>query len=318
MIGLSLMVGIYSCKKDQAKPDGLINNESEMMKRSRKVVTLINEFKEDMNSDLKSGGSISLDSAVWNMEATLNYDYADPDSASALFITRKSVYTLDIDANEFSSLTDVQIVYDAMEDTLEMQFLDLINTVKIIVICDVSIDSTDANMAYLTLTNGFGLDLPTQYEPFDEDDDWIWGTLTDTLSGKCDSTMIGLSDGSNELQWRLNNPLLVAPEPIYGYTDVVINEAEGDEYFEDGNYRLYWDETGNADSCLTNERLTYYLWESDDIIHSYIANGGERPAGKDFIRVEIIDTMIAPTGASWFMHYYYISYGIPYYVPPPN
>ena len=41
IIGLSLMVGMYSCKKDLDKPDGLVNNESEMMKRSRKVISLI-------------------------------------------------------------------------------------------------------------------------------------------------------------------------------------------------------------------------------------------------------------------------------------
>lgn len=334
MIGLSLMVGMYSCKKDQAKPDGLINNESEMMKRSRKVVTLIKEFKEEMNSDLKSGGSISLDSAVWNMEATLNYDYADPDSASALFITRKSVYTLDIDANEFSSLIDIETVYDLMEDTLEMQFLDLINTVKIIVMCDVSIDSTDATKAYLTLTNGFGLDLATQYDPID--DDWIWGTMNENdgfpSEGKCDTTEYVASDGSNELKKRLNNPTLVSGEEIF-FTNI--------ETFEVSYVNCYYNEppglprvfsvlTGPNDPyCMDVEELTFFLEAADWIIYDYndvsndyssgivlVDGEGARPDGKDFISIEIIDDLHYLD--TKFYHNYFISYGFATTVPPSN
>jgi len=223
-------------------------------------------------------------------------------------------HILNIDANQFASLNDVQSVYDLIENTLIMQYNALSNTVKIVVMSDVSLDSTDATKAYISVTNGFGLDLPSAYTPFAEDDDWIWGTLTGPLSGKCDGTMIGVSDGSNELQKRLNNPLLVPAEPIYGYTDIQIRETEGSYY----DNRLYFDYTGNIDSCLTNERLTYYLWQSDEIIHSYIGQGGERPAGKDFIRVEILDWVVVPTGYVWYLHYYKIHYGIPYYVPPPN
>ena len=289
-----------------------------MIKRSRKVASLIENFKGKMEFDLKSGESISLDSAVWNMEATLNYDYADPDSASALFITRKSVYTLDIDANEFVTLTDVQTVYDLMEDTLEMQFLDLINTVKIIVMCDVSVDSTDSNKAYLTLTNGFGLDLPTQYDPFDEDDDWIWGTISGPLAGKCDGSD-STSDGSNELQKRLNNPLLVPGEQIF-YTDIETPERTGEDFLdENGAPRLYvgWDYPQH--NCLDNDTLTYYLWQSDEIIHNYSSEGGLRPANKSFVSLEIIDTMIYKSGGyTKHLHYYKVTYGKPTTVPPEN
>ena len=318
IIGLALILSIYSCKKDKDTPDGLIMQESEMIKRSRKVISLIENFKDKMEYDLKSGESISLDSAVWNMEATLNYDYADPDSASALFVTRKSVYTLDIDANEFATLSDVQTVYDLMEDTLEMQFLDLINTVKIIVMCDVSIDSTDANNAYLTLTNGFGLDLATQYDPFDEDDDWIWGTISGPLVGKCDGSD-STSDGSNELQKRLNNPLLVPGEQIF-YTDIIALEATGEDFLdENGAPRLYMGWNYPQHNCLNNDTLTYYLWQSDEIIHTYSSEGGLRPANKSFVSLEIIDSFNYKSGSNnQYLHYYDVIYGKPTTVPPGN
>jgi hypothetical protein len=84
---ISLIVGVYSCKKDSNHQLPNQQQENEMMKRGKKVVSIIRSFQEKMAGDLKSGGSISLDSAIWNMEAALNYNYARPDSASANFIT---------------------------------------------------------------------------------------------------------------------------------------------------------------------------------------------------------------------------------------
>ena len=205
-----------------------------------------------------------------------------------------------------------------MEDTLEMQFLDLINTVKIIVMCDVSIDSTDATKAYLTLTNGFGLDLATQYDPFDEDDDWIWGTISGPLVGKCDGSKIDTSDASNELQKRLNNPLLIPGEQIF-FTDLITLQAVGDDFLdEDGKPRLYlgWDYPDY--NCLYSDTLTYYLWQSDDIIYSYDFEGGLRPYNKSFTSLEIIDDLASSNNMVYYLHRYLVTYGIPTQVPPGN
>ena len=309
------VIGYTACKKDINNQLPNQQQENEMMKRGKKVASLIQNFKEKMDSDLKSGTDISLDSAIWNMEASLNYDFAQPDSASLNFITRKSVYTLTIDANQLSSITDVETVYGSMEDTLVMQYNALSNTVKIVVMSDVSLDSTDGTTAYISVTNGFGLDLPSAYTPFAEDDDWIWGTLGGPLAGKCDGTMIGVSDGSNELQKRLNNPLLVPGEQIY-FTDLITLWVTGFDFTdENSDPRLYigWDYPVN--NCLTNDTLTYYLWQSDAIIHTYDSEGGLRPFNKSFVRLEIRDDVIV-SSSTFNFHQYLVTYGIPTLVPP--
>ncbi|MEJ2595919.1 MAG: hypothetical protein P8100_12535 [bacterium] len=294
---------------------------------------MIADFKYAMDNRLKSGGSISLDSAIWNMEAGLNYDYADPDSASAFFITRASSYILDVDAGQYASLLDVATVYDQMEDTLLIQFQQLVNTVKIIVMCDVALDSTDAGYAYLTLTNGFGLDLASQYEPFDEDDDWIWGDIFEIFGypppGKCDSTEYGVSDGSNELSKRLNNPYLQTGEQ-YFFTDIETFEVNfyNCVYYEPPQLPRVFSVYQNGDFCMDNDTLTFYLEAADWIIYDYndpsndiggifLADGeGARPFGKDFISIQIEDEF--SLNDITYFHNYLISYGLKNQVPPSN
>lgn len=97
--------------------------------------------------------------------------------------------------------------------------------------------------------------------------------------------------------------------PPDGYTDIEIKYTDGIGEYED---RLFVDWTHNIDYCLTDTELTFYLDESDEIIYSYEGQGGERPQGKDFISVEIIDTMI-PSGNPYpYLHWYHITYGKPY------
>ena len=127
--------------------------------------------------------------------------------------------------------------------------------------------------------------------------------------------MIGVSDGSNELQKRLNNPLLVPGEQIY-FTDLITLWVTGFDFTdENSDPRLYigWDYPVN--NCLTNDTLTYYLWQSDDIIYTYQYLGGLRPLNKSFVRLEILDDVVV-SGGGFNFHQYLVTYGIPTLVPP--
>ena len=106
---ISLMVGVYSCKKDSNQQIPNQQQDGEMMMRSKKVIALIHNFEQKMNDALKSGETISLDSAIWNMEASLNYTYADPEEAIGVYSFSKSNYTLEVDANgEVTMGDDIQ------------------------------------------------------------------------------------------------------------------------------------------------------------------------------------------------------------------
>ena len=313
-----ITICITSCKKENIHPTSTYSDE--MILHSNKIVSLIKQFDEKMSSTLKSDEKIELDSAIWNTEALQNYTYAFPDSSTKDFIVFNSNYTLAVDANGMVWLSDVQALNNQMEVDYQSNLNSLQSEVKLMHFCDVVLDSVEGNTAYISSISGFGANLLLNtYWSFGDDDDWIWGTLGENQgnppAGKCDGTLQGVSDGSNELEWRLNNPL-TSSQPS-GYTDLVTLEAVPYDFPDGvGGYRIYIDFTASINNCLYNEDLEYYLYEADDIIHSYqpIPNG-LRPPGKSFVSIEIADTWFSSQGNVRYVHYYYVTYGSPYTNP---
>lgn len=295
-----------------------------MQLHNNKIISLIQQFEEKMHSSFKSGEMIDIDSAVWNMEALQNYGYAYPDSSTKEFIHKKSYYTIPIDVYSKVLMSDVQVVNSLMEDTLAYQLSQFPEEVKCMKFWDVTTDSIVGSTAFLSAVGGYGLNLTGPYYGFDNDDDWLWGTLGQEYGtpplGKCDGTMVGVSDGSDELQWRLNNPAFQSGEPIYFFTDLETLETTGFDWDDIGGvYPLYvgWDYP--EDNCLTDVMLTDYLMNSDDIINTYDYEGGLRPAGKTFESVYIRDELLLlPNSQGKHLHYYLVTYGIPSFIPPPN
>ena len=315
-----MAIGVTSCKKDNTnKP---VNQEDELMARSKKVISLIKNFDGKINSNLKSGEVMGIDSAVWYLEALQNFEYANPGEATKEFKTVKSNYTLDLDANGIALFSDVQAVYAQMEETLTLQLSQIPGDEKVVHFSDVALDSIEGSTAYLSTTLGFGYTwLLNMYWPFNTSDNWYWGTLGqeygNTLLGKCDGTQYGVSDGSDELQWRLNNPV-VAPDVPFIWTDLETREAVGFDFQNaTGDYRLYvgWDYP--EDNCLTHDMLTYYLLQSHYIINDYTE--GLRPVGKTFASVKIDDWLAElPNSQGEHIHYYFITYGIMVQVGLPD
>ncbi|MFA5419100.1 MAG: hypothetical protein WC341_11645 [Bacteroidales bacterium] len=308
-----IAVGVSSCKKDNTNK--LVNQDDELMAKSKKVISLIKKFDGKMSSNLKSGESISVDSAVWNMEALQNYEHANPGEATKNFEVAKSNYTLDLDENGQVLMSDVQAVYAQMEDMLALKLEQIPSDEKVVRFADVSLDSIEGSTAYVSTTLGFGYTwLLNRYWPFNTSDNWYWGTLSqeygDPPLGKCDGTQYGVSDASDQLQWRLNNPV-VAPVDPFIWTDLETNEyVNGFDHLNPttGEPRLYvgWDYP--EENCLTHDMLTNYLLESHYIINDYAE--GVRPAGKSFASVYIDDDLyFLPNNQGLHYHRYAVTYG---------
>jgi hypothetical protein len=82
-IAAMLVVVLHGCKKESANFQN--ENANKQINESKMIVSKINNFREMMDSNLKSGGAMTVDSAVLNLEALINYDYAIPDSSSKDF-----------------------------------------------------------------------------------------------------------------------------------------------------------------------------------------------------------------------------------------
>jgi len=315
MAVLFLITGllIVACKKDNPMQVQQ-NTNTELDDHSTKVLTLIKTFDKKMKSTLKGDERIHIDSVVWNSEALQNYNYAFPDTSTKNFIVYREDYTLSLNASNMALLSDVQSLNTQMEDDILDKLDEIDSDEAFLRFCDVVLDSIVSNTAYVTAINGFGYNLVLGYYPFSEDDDWIWGTLNEgpppygnQPEGKCDGTMQGVSDGSNEITWRLLYGSNTWVGGSGGYTDLVTIEVEPGDF----ENQIYIDYTGTPDKCLYNENLEYYLLEADEIIYNSSPTG-VKPAGKNFVSIEIDDTFTSLGGNTVYCHYYKITYGIPY------
>ncbi len=319
VIILSLLFIVVSCKKNTINtPESNSNNNT----YSKTIVQRINQFNQQMQGHFKNGTMMTLDTAVWNLEALLTNYGGYPDSASDRFILMHSHFTLPTDANGLVSMDDVQALYQQMVDSITAQLNGIAGTVKFLKFSDVQQDSVVGSTAYITSNNGYGQGfILGLYPPFT--DDWIWGTLDNPdnppYMGNCDQTDFS-SDGSNEIQYRLNHPAAVPY--MVGYTDLITRSAEGNTFTDpQGNPRLYWDPTADGWHCMSITELTDNLTNAHDIINTYddvfypntnIAMG-LRPHEKSFVSVEIIDDiLLGSENASAYLHYYYVTYGTPY------
>ena len=219
---------------------------------------------------------------------------------------------------------DLQTAFSQMTDTVDYQLSQIVSENKFLVLADIELARVVNHVAYITAHLGYGYNfIYGMYWPFTADDDWIWSTVNEGYyppAGKCDGTEYGVSDGSNEIQWRLNNPV-IQPSPTTYINLVTIEVNFLNCWYNEPPQLSRVFNTTNGNYCLQNEELTNFVMHADWIIYDYndpsndfgniiIEDGeGARPYGWNFIRIEIMDDLLY-TGSTYF-HNYSITYGVP-------
>ncbi|MDD4374400.1 MAG: hypothetical protein PHG67_10820 [Bacteroidales bacterium] len=301
-----LTLFVYSCKKEQ---EPMTNSmDQSLIEKSQQIIQRIEAFDTKLTGNFKSGENISVDSLVWYTEALENYNNARPDLAYENFVVSKTTYTVTLD-NGNLSMEDAAALYSIMQADLETELANLDPTDDKLKLTDVALDSIEGNTAYLSVKRVIGLKLIAgTYLPFQNGVDWYWGTLNQESGypplGKCDGTMIGISDASDELTRKLNHPDVIPAQP-YIYTDIISRTTDGFVY----DSRLYVGWNYPENNCLASDTLNYYLEQSHLIINDI--SEGLRPPGLDFSHVSILDELV-PGGEdrSWHFHFYTVSYGV--------
>jgi hypothetical protein len=307
VILLSVLFFIVSCKKDNLNNFKQNTNDNTY---SQNVIKRIENFRQQIQGNLKTGTMMTLDTAIWNLEALITNYGGYPDSASNKFILMHSHFTLPTDAGGLVSMDDVQALYQQMVDSITAQLNGIAGNVKFLKFSDVQQDSVVGNTAYLTSNNGYvqGFILGL-YPPFT--DDWIWGTLGEEYgtppSGNCDGTVL-TSDGSDEIQYRLNHPA-VAPYGT-GFTDLETKDMTPWD-FEDENEEPILFVSNNIVHCMDIDELTDNLVNADNILKTFIPDG-LRPLGKTFLSTIIYDWYTDFPSGTVYYHNYAATYGIPY------
>lgn len=303
-----ILVLSTSCNKTHDSPTltGTDKNVQELVKMLQTIETKI-------TSSLKSSESLTVDSAVWYAEALLNYRKARADQWYESFEVQQYTYTLHL-SDGLAGLGHLAALYNNMTTDINQSLMQMEGTENYLKLADLRLDSVQGNTAHLSMTGIFGLNLIAGlYLPFNAGDDWIWGTLGQyhgqPPAGKCNDTMVGISDASDQLQRKLNYPAVQYAEP-YVFINLTLRYADGIMNY---NERLYTGWNYPEQNCLTADTLNHYLLQSHMIINNY--NEGLRPQGKEFSHVDITDDLIPWVGMQRHFHYYKVTYGVK--IPAP-
>ncbi|OYT14452.1 MAG: hypothetical protein B7C24_18275 [Bacteroidetes bacterium 4572_77] len=250
-IGLgSVLYGLASCEKEKQELKQNQKQEVFWTAEDVKITNAIHYFQNKVkNNTYKNNENLSIDSALWYMEAMLNYNYSTPDSSFVnLTIDTTFVYDLPVNGNEVS-YTDVATAAFAMEQHL--------------------IDFPFGADDYWTYGGGFYnnggyCDGPNQNQSLD-------------------------SDAAEEIQYKINHPNSTNILPPGAYYTNLVSVSDGiyasavnggaDYYYEiidypnlddDVTYDDWLDyltlKTQNSYFCLTPEEMNFYLQGNLDII----------------------------------------------------
>lgn len=321
---------IYSCsKQDQTEPAGSATEISQS-KADILIENKIRAFKGKMerlreNPSYKSGETMSVDSAVWYLEAVSNYTYSQISNTYEEMI----VDSFNIELPTYDSeiqMNNVITAYEELIDDLSESYHAIPEEDKYFMISDVSLKSEDAGTATIGIIACFGVDGSSATSGY-FNHEWYYGLE----AGDCDFNNPG-TDAAEKIEDKI---LLLkgTPNPNIKYDEVesfviyanMYSNTEDltpdDNYYDYYMFRCYDDYANNwpnVHTCVSVDEMNFYYLGTN-----YVLNHDKpqfaRPPGKTLITVDIIGDYIANDVGTEYMHYAVVQYGIPYIgMDPPD
>ena len=293
-----------SCKKDAP-------NQSAPTSPSQKhIKNQLLSFKEKLGQ--KSSEIISLDSAVWYVEALINFEDANNQHDRTNFIKIEDSIKIDCSRGNVS-VTNLASVYSNFNTIIDNFKSSVTDTSFKIEIVDISLNRTteaSGNVTMKMVVLG-GFKLIGNYIAFGSEDYWKWGDQM----GKCNGLYQGQLGASDVLESKFNHPI-VATEPG-SFTDVDLINQYGTHYPDSPNnpgpycQSMIFMETHNSPApsgwqqpCLGPDELNYYLSKFDYI------KLDNKPTNKTFDKVDVWNDYMYPNGYTALYHVYGLYYGI--------
>lgn len=220
-----------SCKKEQTKLDTT---------QGEATLARIMNFKQKVdyykaNPAIKDGESVTIDEAIWNIEALFNLTYAYPELSYGKTVTADTVLYLPLQSDNTVLLTDLTVFYGRMYEVISDIYhgTDLDN--KQFLILDVEDDVPSGGSLPIQLHSVQGtvkgtpppVPDPIMWVPFASDISWKYGEN----GGNSQNMFYGELDAADTLSGMLN-AILVQKPPInydYYYTETIMKETQINE-----------------------------------------------------------------------------------------
>jgi hypothetical protein len=252
------MVMVFACSKENAteKPTA----KQELTAYETHINKTLKDFKQKMefiraNPNLKSGESVPADSAVWLLEATINFSHAFPNEFYSEFETDSLTLTVARNADGTVDMEELTGKYDEMKQAVADAYHNSGYEVKGLAVVDLTettVTESEIIINVEAITGSRGVDPGPGFDvdgPFVEGDDWWYGED----EGKCDTATS--SDAAQQLRIAMNNYI---PDPNGNY--FFINLFQIDRTGGNPNVRR----TGDPEP--PNNVYDYYLYSASEAI----------------------------------------------------
>ncbi len=306
-------VVVISCQKDHATTDNNVEQNRQTFK-DLQLEKRILAFRDQIdlirdNPNLKSGNEpMSLDSAVWYIEAASNLTYGDAAFEREELVFDSSFIEVPVTGGEIL-MADIQMAYDQVVDSLSAHNTAISASQKQLIVADIALKETDEDHAVLALTSGFGI-IETDGVGLGNTYPWYWGWEL----GRCDGSGLGVGKDAADIIAQLANANISLPGGSAYYTDVSFEwvnywdvPAENNPY---GDYLLFHDfqQWTLNHKCMSPEEIAYYANALQTIGNMY------QPINKDIIWYFLWDDtaygLCEPYDCWDMAHFAKIKYGI--------
>ncbi len=287
------LITIYSCTKENQTIQQAVHQAStlgddnhELSPTDIKVNNLITGFRDKVahhleNPGLKSGESIATDSALWFLEATINYSHCFPNEYYRGFEIDTVYLAISKDADGNIDMGELAQKYDEMKTEVAALYHGSGFEDKGLAVVDlkeISQNNSEIVFTSETVTGNKGIDpLPG---PFEEGDDWWYGEL----AGLCieNDNYEEESDAAEELFALINDEI---PDPsgnyffinhkpydITGGDPLIQRDPTPDNHLD---YYLYyasteWGVCGEDTLCVEYPEMNLYYNYLKTLIFSYL------------------------------------------------
>ena len=176
---------INSCTKQDDLKQTTVSKNDEAKIVFNKVTKFIDKVKYiKENPDFKSGEELSVDSALWYLNAGFNFENSKPDDSYNSFYIDSSFVLLAFGQDAMISFDNIVAAYSYIEDTMNIIVNEAPFGEKEAKFTFIDIKSTDNSGVLLKNTTIVGERNSSSGEPpFNEGDDWLYGKNL----GKCNT-----------------------------------------------------------------------------------------------------------------------------------
>jgi hypothetical protein len=258
---LLVTITLAGCKKDSAPEP---STQKPLSKEDIKLSAMVKSFKAQLQSPLKSGEVMEVDSAVWYMKLNANFDYGNAGADMEDVSIKESSIPMEI-SNGYLSMEYTSSLYDAVLDSVRSHYYSIETSEKALSYVNIAIDTIHSASVpdeyQLKITTVVTSDFVQIPWSFSTSDNWWWA---DKL-GKCDGTYAG-KDAMTQLKYmfqlRLACPSGGYWIPGLEYHDIPDSYPASQNPTNRNGYYLFLNDkalTGIFHECIPYDEMNFYL-----------------------------------------------------------